>query len=341
MHGSYLADLTWRLAAGAARLEEPCRQRHGRFLAGQQNSDGGFAGRQGPSDLYYTGFAVRALALLGLLDSAQATGVVRFLLGYLGPGGDAREPGAEAGGTGGDRAKVSALGRLPSVDFYSLVFTAVLLEASLGWEVFQRAGLDRVAVVVERVGRLRRADGGLAKTERSPHSSTYHTFLGAACCQLTGAPLPASDQLVQAIRSRQRPDGGFVELEPLPRSGTNPTAAAIGLMRMLGASDQIAADRAASFLASMQTREGGFRAHEAIPVADLLSTFTALTALVDLEATAAIDLKALMRYVESLERAEGGFLGGLWDDQSDAEYTFYGLGSLALAHGLDHQRAGH
>ena len=32
----------------------------------------------------------------------------------------------------------------------------------------------------------------------------------------------------------------------------------------------------------------------------------------------------------SLERAEGGFHGGLWDDGHDVEYTFYGLGVLAL-----------
>ena len=27
----------------------------------------------------------------------------------------------------------------------------------------------------------------------------------------------------------------------------------------------------------------------------------------------------------------GGFRGGLWDDRTDVEYTFYGLGTLALA----------
>lgn len=34
------------------------------FVAGGQQSDGGFAGRQGRSDLYYTDFALRTLAWL-------------------------------------------------------------------------------------------------------------------------------------------------------------------------------------------------------------------------------------------------------------------------------------
>ena len=36
-------------------------------------------------------------------------------------------------------------------------------------------------------------------------------------------------------------------------------------------------------------------------------------------------------YVRECERPIGGFRGGLWDEQADVEYTFYGLGTLALA----------
>src|SRR5438046_9243599 len=37
------------------------------------------------------------------------------------------------------------------------------------------------------------------------------------------------------------------------------------------------------------------------------------------------DLQAF-HYAQSLERPEGGFLGGIWDEATDVEYTFYGLG---------------
>ncbi len=65
-------------------------------------------------------------------------------------------------------------------------------------------------------------------------------------------------------------------------------------------------------------------------MADLLSTFAGLVALVDLDALATIDGPAVRRYVESLAEAGGGFRGGVWDSRADAEYTFYGLGALAI-----------
>ena len=43
-----------------------------------------------------------------------------------------------------------------------------------------------------------------------------------------------------------------------------------------------------------------------------------------------IDAGKALAYAQSLEPAEGGFRGGLWDDRTDVEYTFYGLGVVAL-----------
>ena len=57
----YLEDITIRLAQGIDRLPEATRARHAEFLKAQQRDDGGFAGREGASDLYYTGFALRGL----------------------------------------------------------------------------------------------------------------------------------------------------------------------------------------------------------------------------------------------------------------------------------------
>jgi geranylgeranyl transferase type-2 subunit beta len=66
------------------------------------------------------------------------------------------------------------------------------------------------------------------------------------------------------------------------------------------------------------------------PLADLLSTFTGLWTLDRLGALEQIDKTAALEYVEGLELPAGGFRGGLWDDRADVEYTFYGLGALAL-----------
>jgi len=301
---SYLAQMTFRLSAGATRFSESFCQRHAAYLIALQNPDGGFSGREGASDLYYTGFALRALALLGRLDEVAGQ-AAEFLSRHCG------RP-------------------LPAVDFVSLILSAVLLEAAAGIDVHARAGCDRNKTLEEHLQRFRRPDGGYAKTERSGASSTYHTFLAAACLELCGNKIPEPHRLAALIRSRQRPDGGFVELDALAHSGTNPTAAAVGLLKLMGFLDESTQSQSARFLLAMQNREGGLLANTRIPTADLLSTFAGLTALADLGALSVVDAAAARRYVASLEAAEGGFRGAAWDDRPDPEYTFYGLGSLAL-----------
>jgi len=292
------------------RLPELARRRHAEFFAAAQNPDGGFPGREGPSDLYYTGFALRGLVLAGGLSDAVASRAAGFLGAHL------ETP-------------------LPTVDFLSLVFSAVLLEVVTGVDVFGSAGRDRRHALMERTEPFRRDDGGYAKTPRSGPSSTYHTFLVAACLQLAGVPVPDPARMTRFARSRQRRDGGFVELDGLEHSGTSPTAAAVGLLRLLEAMEEPVRLSSGRFLAGMQSPEGGLRANTRIPVADLLSTFAGLTALADLESLPAVDAAAARRYVESLEVPHGGFRGGAWDDRPDVEYTFYGLGALALLTSLE------
>ncbi len=62
----YLPRLNARLADTVARLPETTRLRHITYLRSAQNPDGGFSGREGGSDLYYTGFALRGLAVLDM-----------------------------------------------------------------------------------------------------------------------------------------------------------------------------------------------------------------------------------------------------------------------------------
>ena len=80
----------------------------------------------------------------------------------------------------------------------------------------------------------------------------------------------------------------------------------------------------------MQTDEGGLRANTRIPIADALSSFTGMLTLGDLGAIEEIDLPAMKRFIESLQLSDGGFHAAVWDEAHDVEYTFYGLGCLAL-----------
>ena len=69
---AYLQDLAVLLAVGAAALPQDVRTRHADYVKGLQRADGGFAGREGESDLYYTGFALRTLFITGELNGVAA-----------------------------------------------------------------------------------------------------------------------------------------------------------------------------------------------------------------------------------------------------------------------------
>ena len=66
----YLRVLDQMLADGVAGLGEAFVRRQVGFVRSRQQPDGGFAGRRGGSDAYYTDFAVRILALFSPEDAA-------------------------------------------------------------------------------------------------------------------------------------------------------------------------------------------------------------------------------------------------------------------------------
>lgn len=304
MH-DYLIQLTIRLSEGMAKLPGEFRGRHAAYLKAAQLPDGGFAGREGDSDLYYTGFAARSLAVLGELDGEPATQLADFLQSRLG-------------------------GRESIVDFFSLIYAASLLDAASGIDVFVGAPGDWRQAVSDTLGSLRRKDGGYAKGPEGSSSSTYHTFLVLLCLQLIDMPVERPREVVDFVLSQQCLEGGFRDIRVQKRAGTNPTAAAIGALRLLDAMNQDVESSTIDFIAEMQTDEGGLRANTRIPIADLLSTFTGSFTLSVLNASDAIDVPAAARYVQSLENNAGGFYGAAWDEALDVEYTFYGLGATAL-----------
>lgn len=302
---NYLEDLTLRLAVGLAGLPAAWRTRQADYLRAAQRADGGFAGRQGESDLYYTSFGLRGLAVLGMLEGGIAERSAAFLRRRL-------------------------RGQESVVDFFALLYSGFLLEAAAGidlWDAADRNWRDAVASLLET---LRRPDGGYAKGLDGAASSTYHTFLVLVCRQLLGCPPPQPETIGAFLRSQRRPEGGFREIRASPRAGTNPTAAAVAALQMLGLLDEPTRLATIDFLVDMQTEEGGLRANTRIPIADLLSTFTGLVTLDRLGAATELDLPAVRRYVQSLALPEGGFRAAEWDTAHDVEYTFYGLGTLGL-----------
>ncbi len=86
----------------------------------------------------------------------------------------------------------------------------------------------------------------------------------------------------------------------------------------------------AAFLREVRSGDGGFQANTRIPFADGLSTFTGLLTLQDLGLEGILDPGQVEQYITGLEQPDGGFRGAEWDQQADAEYSFYGLGVLGL-----------
>ncbi len=303
----YLTRLTARLLDGMELLPADLRERNIGYLREAQNPDGGFSGREGGSDLYYTGFALRSLAVLQALDEKVCGRAGEFL-----------------------RQKLS--GSAGVVDFFSLLVSCYLAPLGGGPDVLAEAPADwrdRVAATLES---FRTPDGGYGKSPGVPHGSTYTSFLVALCLQLLDRPIPDSAKLGAFIKSRRRPDGGYVEISAMKRSGTNPTAAGVGVLQILDDLEESARQETAAFLAALPSPfEGGLRANDRIPAADLLSTFTGSWTLDRLGEAGRLDWDAVRNYAEECERPIGGFRGGLWDEHTDVEYTFYGLGTLALA----------
>lgn len=301
----YLLRLGRRLSSGLAPLPADDRARHRAFVLSRQNGDGGFSGREGGSDLYYTGFAVRTLAVLNVLNEDDCRRIAGFLQSC-------------------QRAQVTV------IDLVSWLYCALVVQAASGIDIlrdFDQAWPERLAETLES---FRTKDGGYAKTHEGALGSTYHSFLVTLCYELIGKPLPHSSKLVQFIFDRQRDDGGFVEIAPMKKSGTNPTAAAAAILHILGALDGELRDDVKAFLLEVRSGEGGFQANTRIPFADGLSTFTGTLTAQDLGLEGMLDPPRVSAFIRALEVPDGGFKGALWDQAADVEYTFYALGTLGL-----------
>src|SRR5205085_10121997 len=112
--------------------------RHARWLAERQNADGGWSGREGDSDLYYTGFALRGLAALGELTPEIAGRAA----GYL------RAASSRPAGV---------------VDFFSFLYAVALVQLAGGGDVLRDSPADWPERVAGTLECLRAPDGGYAK----------------------------------------------------------------------------------------------------------------------------------------------------------------------------------
>jgi geranylgeranyl transferase type-2 subunit beta len=290
------------LLEGTRSLSPGLRDRIADYVVSLRSEDGGYPGRFGNSDPYYTDFALRIL--------------------FQTRSEEIRHP------TTCEYAQWnSAIANIP--ECLNRISIANLCDVSL--PLMAGSCLNRYRVPSKCFSR----------EAHSSMPSAYHTFLGSICEDMLGLMHQTSKESLQAILKLQRSDGGFVDTGADENAQTNPTAAASSyLLRAFLLESPLTEEEenelekkmngAAEFLMRMQAREGGFLACANAFYPDLLSTFTALATLMALDRANQLDLKSHVRFVGSLADANGGFRSCAIDAEQDIEYTYYGLGCLAL-----------
>lgn len=285
------------LAAALAQFSPAFRESQIRALLRYQCPEGGFSGREGRADPYYTDFAVRILVPAGAPDEilARAAGYVAALP----PAGDLAH----------------AFSRLNAARLLARTGHAIAPEAT-------DPGLALRLNALPSGGYRRTPDAG---------ASAYATFIATLCRALTGRPLPAAEELSRALLPLSSRSGGFREQDVPGHAQANATAAVLGAHALSPFLEPDRAEAAKQFLRAMQAESGGFLAHQGATEEDLLSTFSALYALGVAGELELPRLAAAARFARSLAQPDGGFRSCASDPEGDAEFAYYGLASLALA----------
>jgi prenyltransferase beta subunit len=268
------------------------------FLRRQLAPEGGFLGRDGRRDLYYTVFGLEAALVLNVDFPRQSSSA------YLDSFG---------AGESLDLVHLASLIRCRAnlVDAPGGAIAAPTREAFAG-HLFDH----------------RSADGGFHTTRGASRGSAYGAFLALGSCQDLGVDCPDAEALVASINSLQMPEGGFANEPAMTAGVTTATAAAVCVLHYLR---HPVPESALGWLLGRAHPRGGFTAIAlagSAGIPDLLSTATALHAL-SLAGAAADDMREKhLDYLDSLWSPQGGFRGHAADDVVDCEYTYYGL--LAL-----------
>jgi len=264
------------------------------FLLSQQNQDGGFAGRNGKSDLYYTVFGIQLIHALKLIPSESL------------------------------KSYITSFGNPALLDF---VHSVSLLRCLAMLQIGSSALIERLFLQVEA---YRTSDGGYNHTAKHMETGTvYANYLAHLAYRESDTEMPQAHLLLHCVMKLQKIDGSFANDSETALGSTGATAAAFILLKLLG---QYIDDRMVEALVSRSYPGNGFKPYLSSPIPDLLSTATALFALKSTELDFKIpqDCMDHREFITSLWNADGGFSGNILDDVSDCEYTFYALLALGV-----------
>lgn len=268
------------------------------FFARRLGEDGGFEGRDGGSDLYYTVFGLEAALSLEMRIGYER--VTDYLEEF-------------DGGQSLDLVHLAALVRCRT-------------------NLFECGDPDiepaTRAAMTARLMQFHCADGGFSTSLGAERGHVYGSFLALGICQDLQINDLDPEAVLASVQSLQMLDGGYSNEPTMSVSATAATAAAVTILHYLR---RPIPELAVDWLLARAAPAGGFAALPVSPdivVPDLLSTATALHAL----SLAGVCLDKVrernLDYLDSLWSTRGGFQGHPADEVLDCEYTYYGL--LAL-----------
>ena len=281
------------LAHASSLLYPEAMDSIGDYIQGQLCPDGGFADRNGDSDLYYTMFGLSCAAALNLKVPCDR------IAGFL----DRFQPETL------DLIHLNCLIKCRAA--VSLLRNPSLASIAGRFAVLRNLSVDSATKAA--VKRLLDADDC---------NSAYDWFLRLNAAQDCGLKLPWNSKVIESLESCRKPDGGFSNRVEITTPALNATVAAILFKRQLSGENDVPA---LNWLAGQITSSGGFKAAPETPLPDLMSTATALFTL-KVCGTLAPEIRRSSRsFIFDHWHESGGFSGNIIDNHCDCEYTFYGL----------------
>ncbi|MDR0845543.1 MAG: hypothetical protein LBN71_09995 [Tannerella sp.] len=158
-----------------------------------------------------------------------------------------------------------------------------------------------------------------------PHNdrlTPYSRFVELSLKEDTGMKMSGKEQIIESLGDYKIQGGGYSNIAGGCSAATNATVAALFVKGQLAGYE---ANEDVKSLYDSQTASGGFLAAEQTPLPDLLSTATALFALSSYGVTPKVHAEP---FIEAHWLESGGFSATVMEENSDIEYTFYGI--LAL-----------
>ena len=262
MRADYLAGLDGMIASGLSGLGRAFRRARAQYVRSRQADDGGFCGRVGGSDIYYTDFALRALLAIDP-DSDALERAASYLESLTGPPRNtvecfSRLNSARILRAVGFEVPDQASRCRPDIDIrhagtYDL-FLAVLCYHMLGGQ------FPAAEQAVRRVRSCENPQGGFGQTPEGG-CQTSATAAAVGLLAMTGE-LTTRDagRVSDFLRTMQTAAGGFVAHAAISEPDLLSTFTALVTLSTLDGMDKANLPAIGRFVRSMAAPDGGFHA---------------------------------------------------------------------------------